>query len=61
MRENQSPLKSACSIKYAPVPELIACPECGDEIELWTDEDEAACRSCGHVVSKNRFTIDNGC
>ncbi|MCL4537576.1 MAG: hypothetical protein M1610_08300 [Nitrospirae bacterium] len=54
MKERQSPLKSACSIKYAPVPEIIACPKCKEEIELWSDEDEAACHSCGYVFLKDK-------
>lgn len=60
MKKRQSPLKSACSIKYAPVPEIIACPECGREIEIWSDEDEAKCQSCDYVFLKDK-TGNQGC
>lgn len=42
--------KSPCSVKNTPVPELVICPECGCEMELWSDEEEALCTVCGHKV-----------
>ncbi len=48
--------KSPCSVKESPVPEFIACTKCGDEVELWTDEEETVCSSCGHKVFKRGST-----
>ncbi|MDP6501527.1 MAG: hemerythrin domain-containing protein [Dehalococcoidales bacterium] len=33
-----------------PVPEDVACPNCGKDVEIWTDELKATCRNCGHIV-----------
>lgn len=35
-----------------PRPEYFACPGCGEEIEVWTDEIEGVCDSCGMKVPK---------
>lgn len=56
MKATKSEFKErpACAEKYSPVPEFFTCQKCGEEIELWTDEDEAACHSCGYVLLKNK-------
>ena len=36
-----------CIAKNVPLPEFAACVKCGDEVEIWTDEDEPCCPSCG--------------
>lgn len=33
-----------------PEPEIIKCPSCSQEVEIWTDEIKAECPSCGRVV-----------
>ncbi len=33
-----------------PRPEYINCPECGREVEIWTDELKATCPGCGNKV-----------
>lgn len=33
-----------------PRPEYMNCPTCGKEVEIWTDELKATCRSCGGKV-----------
>ena len=33
-----------------PTPEYINCPDCGAEVEIWTDELKATCRMCGGKV-----------
>ena len=48
---------SPCSLKSVPVPEFITCTRCGDDIEIWTDEEETACRSCGHRVFRKEATL----
>lgn len=35
-------------------PEDIVCPQCGNEVEIWSDEPVAQCRQCGFWVSKER-------
>lgn len=29
-----------------PEPEIIKCPSCGEEVEIWTDEIKVTCRNC---------------
>lgn len=33
-----------------PRPEYMNCPNCGKEVEIWTDELKATCRNCGTKV-----------
>ena len=33
-----------------PRPESMNCPNCGKEVEIWTDELKATCRNCGTKV-----------
>ncbi|MBI5073816.1 MAG: hypothetical protein HZB62_01405 [Nitrospirae bacterium] len=49
--------KSPCSTRNIPVPEFIACIKCGNEIEIWTDEDETICHTCGHKIFKKESII----
>ncbi|HOG45570.1 MAG TPA: hypothetical protein PLJ35_08940 [Anaerolineae bacterium] len=35
-------------------PEYIACPRCGHEVEIWSDELVARCLQCGQVVPRER-------
>ena len=37
-----------------PRPEYEPCPECGYEVEIWTDESRRRCARCGAVVTKGR-------
>ena len=32
--------------------ELVRCPHCGDDAEVWTDEAEGKCASCGRTVCR---------
>lgn len=34
----------------SPKPESVACPSCGTEVEIWTDELRATCKSCNRTV-----------
>lgn len=54
MEEKQltSKEKSACSEKSAPMPEILPCPGCGEELEFWTDEEEITCKGCGHRITR---------
>jgi len=33
-----------------PVPTCKKCPECGEEVEIWSDELKAKCAKCGTTV-----------
>jgi len=55
--DHEQQVKSPCSTKKTPIPEFITCTKCGDEIEIWTDEDETACPSCRHKVFKKESTV----
>ncbi len=35
-------------------PEEYACPGCGAEVEIWSDEKKAACYKCGIIVMKDK-------
>lgn len=37
-----------------PVPENITCPNCGHEVEIWTDELKATCPNCKTKVFRER-------
>ncbi len=36
-----------------PKPQYITCPNCGGDLEIWTDEDEADCLDCGTKVYRD--------
>lgn len=52
MKRKEFKEKPACSERSAPFPKEIVCPQCGSEIELWSDEESTDCRLCGHEVVK---------
>ena len=35
-----------------PQPEIVKCPFCGEEAEIWTDEFASECPKCRKMVSK---------
>jgi predicted metal-binding protein len=39
------------------VPEMFVCPDCGLEVEIWTDELKGKCASCNRVFQKDRIDI----
>ena len=49
--------KSPCSIKNVPAPEFVSCTQCGADVELWTDEEESVCSSCGRKVFRKASTV----
>lgn len=38
---------SPCSLPKMVAPEDISCPQCKAETEVWPDDEEAVCGSCG--------------
>ncbi len=41
-----------------PRPETYQCPECGGEVEMWTDEKKAKCPGCS--VTFAREVLEKG-
>lgn len=35
-----------------PSPEELSCGKCGASVEIWTDESETKCKSCGNTVTR---------
>lgn len=35
-----------------PTPAYLKCPKCSADVEIWSDEEEAQCPSCGTTVSR---------
>ncbi|MBI4321933.1 MAG: hypothetical protein HY675_25850 [Chloroflexi bacterium] len=38
----------------SPMPEYTPCPNCGEEVEIWTDEIKTTCSNCKTTVFKDR-------
>ena len=34
----------------APISAYKKCPDCGEEVEIWSDEQKAKCTKCGVLV-----------
>jgi len=50
--------KSRCGgVSIVPVPEFATCTVCGDETELWSDEEETRCPVCGHRIFRREATV----
>ncbi len=48
-----STLSDSCpgsKILKSPVPEMYVCPNCGEEVEIWTHELKRNCLKCGTPV-----------
>jgi uncharacterized paraquat-inducible protein A len=44
-----------------PKPEFLPCPNCGANVEIWTDEKEAECPNCGIRVSRETQSCLDWC
>jgi len=44
-----------------PKPTFIKCPNCENDVEIWTDEDKAECLECGAKVSRNMHSCLDWC
>jgi ribosomal protein S27AE len=49
--------KSPCSVRNAPVPETVSCPQCAGGVEVWTDEEEATCGNCGYQLLRRTVIL----
>ncbi len=41
-----------------PKPDGVTCPDCGAEVEIWTDETKGVCPKCSRVVTR---TLTQSC
>jgi len=39
-----------------PIPEPIICPQCGREVEIFTNEQSMRCYYCGGIVTREKRT-----
>lgn len=37
-----------------PAPSYKKCPQCGEEVEIWSDELKAKCTNCGATVFREK-------
>lgn len=44
-----------------PKPEYLYCPNCGERVEIWTDEDETICDNCGAKVTRKQASCLTYC
>ena len=60
---SKEPMKACPGVSrlVRPVPEYIACPNCGEEVEIWSDEEEATCDGCGAIVSRKMVSCLDWC
>ena len=40
----------AAAISGTPTLEVKRCPDCGGEIEIFSNEQDAVCRNCGKII-----------
>ncbi len=43
----------------AAVPEIYLCPDCGKEVEIWTDEKKQRCPDCRTVIRNRNFQLSD--
>jgi predicted RNA-binding Zn-ribbon protein involved in translation (DUF1610 family) len=39
------------------VPEMFVCPECGGNVEIWTDEKKGTCMSCHKAIFRDQAKL----
>ena len=47
------PICPGARIFRQPRPESFSCPDCGEEVEIWTDEFRRPCPGCGRIVFRD--------
>jgi hypothetical protein len=45
------------TVKYTQIPEFIACPNCGMDIDFWSAADLTSCFFCGQVIFLCETTV----
>ncbi|MBI4025750.1 MAG: hypothetical protein HY360_12270 [Verrucomicrobia bacterium] len=46
--------------KAPPAPEVVECPACGAEMEMWTNENKAKCPSCSKEITREQLNRKKG-
>ncbi len=41
------------------IPEICPCPDCGNDVEIWSDEKKRTCPNCNAVVQNPHFQFDD--
>jgi len=36
---------------------IVTCPRCGEDIEIWTETDEATCLYCNYKLFRKERTV----
>ena len=36
-------------------PELFVCPKCGEEVEIWSDEEKGICSGCKKEIHRKDY------
>jgi len=49
--------KPACVELREPFLEFLTCPKCGEDVELWTDEEETICLFCGYHLFRKEAIL----
>lgn len=52
MKDRHLEEKPACSLTSLPVPSEVTCRGCGSVLEIWSDETDIVCKSCGCMIQK---------
>lgn len=53
MKDRHLEEKPACSVQSAAFPSEVPCSTCGIELEMWSDEIDVTCKTCGCTIRKN--------
>lgn len=51
----------AAALRGAPDLKIKICPECGEEIELFSNETHASCEKCGFIAYNDTKTCISWC
>ena len=38
-----------------PTPSYVKCSRCGSDVEIWSDEEQTECPTCGTMVSRGKI------
>jgi len=44
------------ALKKTPTLQILDCPECGEELEMFSSDEKATCSKCGFIVSSKNFS-----
>ena len=44
------------ALKKTPLLQILDCPECGEELEMFSTDEKVTCTQCGFIVSGNKIS-----